>query len=120
MMSEEERWYPKYEKISIIVFTENLKEKLKYFNLFYFILGDKLEKAINSQDRKELMTDKLHIKFLTKAMNARGHKAHYVLNLTQDQEFNNCVAAPITIIHDYLKFDEKWEELFRGLDKFNK
>lgn len=115
-MTEDINYYPKYEKISIVVFTENSKEKQKYFNLFKIMLDDKIEKLINNNDRKELVTDKFHLKFYTKLMSTKGHKAHYALNLTQDQEFNNCVIAPITNIFNYLKYDEKWENLLIGLD----
>lgn len=114
-MSEEISYYPKYERLNVIVFAENPKEKQKYFNLFKFMFKDKIEKLINSRDRKEFITDKFEFKFLSKLMNARGHKAHYVLNLTQDKEFNDCVAMPITVIHGYLKNDEDWSELFEGL-----
>jgi hypothetical protein len=112
----EERYYPNYEKISIVVFTENNKEKQKYFNLFNLLMADKIEKIINTPDRKEIITDRFRFRFFTKLYNSKGNKAHYVLNLTQDQEFNNCIVAPITIIFDYLKYDKKWKELFNGLD----
>lgn len=112
MIMEENDWMPKYDKIKIIVFTENEDEKQKYFLLFKLMLNEQLQKVIRTSDRGELFTDKLELKFFTKKMNARGHKAHFVLNLTQDQEFDNLVAKPITIIHDYLKKDTKWHELF--------
>lgn len=115
-MSDNQRYYPEYDKISIIVYTENSKEKQKYFNLFYFMFKDKIEKTIDIPDRKEFFTDKLHFRFFTKLLNARGYKAHYVLNLTQDEEFHNCVAIPNTSIHEYLRKDVKWFELFYKLD----
>lgn len=111
-MTEENLYYPKYERVMVAVFTENNDEKRKYFNLFKFMLKDKIEKMINTKDRKEFVIDKLHFKFLPKSLNSKGHKAHYILNLTQDVEFNNEVAMPITSIHYYLTKDNDWAELF--------
>jgi hypothetical protein len=105
-----------YDQVSIIVFTENSRESQKYFNLFRLILNGQIIREINHKDRKELDTDNLKFKFLPKSMQSRGHKAHYVLNLTQDTDFANNVAMPITIIHNYLKEDEKWSMLFEGME----
>lgn len=113
---EDKNWYPKYEKLSVIVFTENPKEKQKYFNLFRLILKNDIELCIVTPDRKEIHTSILEMKFYTKTLQPRGRKAHYVLNLTQDKEFNDCVLPPITIINDYLKYDERWRDLFEGME----
>lgn len=74
---------------------------------------DKITRCIETKDRKEFETDKFHFRFFVKRLNTKGCKAHYVLNLTQDEEFNDFVAQPVTVIHSYLKEDEKWSALFR-------
>ena len=104
-----------YEKVKMIVFTENQKEKRKYFNLFTLMMKDKITKQVCGKDIMQFETDKFSFKFFIKTMNSRGCKAHYVLNLTQDAEFENYVALPVAAIHDYLKRDDKWSELFEGL-----
>lgn len=109
------KWYPEYDKVSIIVFTENNIDKQKYFNLFRLILSDKIEKIIDTSDRKEIIADKVNIRLFTKVYASKGNKAHYVLNLTQDKDFDSCVATPITVIFDYLKDDPKWSDLFTNL-----
>lgn len=108
---------PTYEKISIIVINENSKERQKYFNLFHVMMKDKITRIIDTKDRKEFETDKFYFKFIPKSMSAKGYKAHYVLNLTQDEEYNDCYAVPITSpMYDYLKEDEQWIELFKGME----
>jgi len=114
-MSEDIKLYPEYQRVQIIVFTENTKEKQKYFNLFRLMLNDRIQRLINYPDRKEFITDKFEFRFFTKQMSARGYKAHFVINLTQDEDFHNCIVEPITVIHNYLTEDEKWKELFEGL-----
>jgi len=105
-----------YEKVMVAVFTENKIERRKYFNLFALMLKDKILTQIYTRDNAQFETDKFLFKFLPKNMSARGHKAHYVLNLTQNVDFEREFARPITTIHDYLKRDEKWYELFEGLE----
>lgn len=108
----EERYYPEYQKVLVIVLTENEQENKKYYNLFKLMLMGKIEKEINQPHRKEFETDKVSIRFFTKKLEVRGYKAHYVINLTQDKEYHDGFAIPITSIHDYLKYDEKWSDLF--------
>lgn len=78
-------------------------------------MGRKVTKIINNKERKEIITDYLHLKFLPKLENTRGNKAHYILNLTQDKVFHDEVVLPTTVIHSYLKLDPKWSELFEGI-----
>jgi len=102
-------------KVSVIVYTENPKERQKYFNLFKFIFQGQITKEIQSSDRKEFETYRFRFRFYPKLQSARGYKAHYVLNLTQDIEFHQCVALPNTSMFDSLKRDKQWQELFEDM-----
>lgn len=100
------------ERVQIIVLTENLFEQDRYFKLFHFMLRDKVEKAVYERERKEIWTDEFRFKVLRKSLNLRGYRAHYVINMTQDKEFNAMVARPIeTLSFEYLK-DPKFKALF--------
>lgn len=103
--------YPQYKKVKIIVFTRNHEESERYQKLFAFMMKDKIEEMKNSPHHRVIITDEFEILFLLGNQSARGHRAHYVMNLTQGEEFDNCVAKPIEIISHFLKEDQKWKEL---------
>lgn len=79
------------------------------------MLKDKIIKIVNNSHERRFETEKLLFKFYVKALNTKGNKAHYVLNLTQDEEFHCNIAQSMTVIKSYLKDDEDWLELFEGL-----
>ncbi|MED3976160.1 hypothetical protein P4639_22440 [Priestia megaterium] len=101
-----------YERLSIIVINENREEAVEHFNLFRFLLLKDIEVAKRSNYELYIKTSKAHIRFLPRLQSARGHKAHYVLNLTQDKEYDECVAKPMTNIYSYIKDDPNWKMLF--------
>lgn len=106
---------PKYYKLKIIVFTSNDKEMQKYFNLFKVLLGDKVVGLRERKEEKHILTGKADIIFYRGLLSMKGHKSHYVLNLTQDKEFHERVAEPMTINNGYLRHDDDWSELFTNL-----
>jgi hypothetical protein len=83
------------EQVRIIVFVDNRSDADKYLKLFAFMLRDKLTMVKNSQAEKYVETDETRILIMPASQSARGHRAHYVMNLTQDLEFDNLVARPI-------------------------
>ncbi|OME54110.1 hypothetical protein BSK59_16145 [Paenibacillus odorifer] len=102
-----------YDQIQVVVFVErDEKEVAKYFRLFRFMLGDQVTKSILSKDYAILETEKIRIRFYMGGLNMRGARAHYVINMMQNEEFNNICALPITSTHHYIKDDPKWRELF--------
>jgi hypothetical protein len=102
----------KYDKISIVVVTENLEEMFKYYRLFKFLISDKPYESLETNHQCTLENEKVNIRFILKHDNQRGIRAHYVLNLTQDKEYNDLCAIPMARIHSYLKDDPKWMMLF--------
>lgn len=83
------------EQVRIIVFVNNRSEADKYLKLFSFMLRDKLKKRMDALPEKWIETDEFKIMILPATSYARGHRAHYVMNLTQDIDFHNSVAKPI-------------------------
>ncbi|MFJ8247252.1 hypothetical protein [Peribacillus asahii] len=102
--------YPLQDKVKIIVFTNCKKESEKYLKLFTLMLKESIKEVRNSDSQKRIITDKFEILFITGNNSSRGHRAHYVMNLTQDKEFDNYVAKPIERF-ELLEFDPKWSEL---------
>jgi hypothetical protein len=51
------------------------------------------------------------IQFVRPNQNARGHRADYVINMVQDDDFNACVARPIETRPFNNLQDPKWKEL---------
>lgn len=41
-----------------------------------------------------------------------GKRAHYVINMYPDEQYDNEVAMPMMVLHNHLKEDPKWSELF--------
>jgi hypothetical protein len=101
-----------YDKVSVIVFVNNEHEIRTYLNLFRVMLEGKAISTTRSNGYGRIQTDKFDIKFHIKSDNKRGCRAHYVLNLTQDLEFEKMIAVPATNIRNYLD-GEKWAELFK-------
>lgn len=107
-------YYPKYDKITIGIVVNNKKERDQYFRLFKFMLSDKLKKAWKTPDNVVIETEDIVIDFIIvgNQNKGRGWRRHYILNLTQDKEFDDFCVKPKTIIFDYLKLDPKWSVLF--------
>lgn len=103
------------EKLKIIVITEDLKQCQKYFNLFKVLFNNTIEDMIDTKNAKRIRTNKSEIKFIVKGESARGMKAHYVLNLTQDIDFHMTRARTMTTPYSSLKEIEQWSELFTKL-----
>lgn len=103
------------EKLKIIVITEDLKQCQKYFNLFKVLFNNNIEKMRDLKHEKSIYTSNSEFRFIVKNESARGMKAHYVLNLTQDMDFHMERAMPMTTPHSSLKEIEQWSELFTKL-----
>lgn len=106
---------PRYDLLVIGVITES-KDTRKYFNLFKFLLEDKTIMIRYNNNHKSIDTKNVSIRFIPKLNNVRGYKFHFVLNLTQDEEYHNCVALPTTVIEHYLQKDPRWSQLFEGVE----
>ncbi|MFA2720551.1 hypothetical protein [Bacillus paranthracis] len=100
-------------KIHVIVFTET-RDMERYFKLFIYLLGDKVEHSRMSMHRQEIVASDMIVKFLRPNDNSRGHRAHYVFNLTQNKEFDMLVAKPIERpwLMDDFRGDPKFSKLF--------
>lgn len=101
------------EKVKVILFVKDDPEGVKYFKMFRLMLGDKVRKLRNARYDKLIETDDFLIEILTIGNNARGRRAHYVMNLTQGSELDEQVARPIERF-EYLERlqDPKFKELF--------
>lgn len=101
------------ENVQIIIFTEDRIQAEKYLKLFTFMLRGDLVSVKNSAHERIVQTSEFRIKIMTAGQMARGHRAHYVMNLTQDKEFDSLVARPIERFAylDQLE-DPKWRNLF--------
>ena len=100
-----------YKKISILVFVENTDIK-KYFNLFKFLLKEKITKELFTNNSCRLEGENFVIRFETKNIHLRNLRTHYVINMIQDIDFHNNVALPCSRIFSLLDKD-KWAELFK-------
>ena len=103
--------FPQYDKVRVGVITESKDEEM-YFNLFNLLLKGNIVRLKNIPMNRFMETEDAHVKFIPKLQSSRGNKFHYVINLTQDKDFHEQVALPMTVIHDYLKQDQKWRQLF--------
>lgn len=102
----------KQETIKIIVLTSR-EERQKYFNLFKFLVRDRIAKIQEYSGKKAIITDKEEILFMGANEGIRGHKCHYMLNLTQNLEFHQSRAVGCVFpLYSMLKDDEDWAELF--------
>ncbi|MEH7210206.1 hypothetical protein V7094_29040, partial [Priestia megaterium] len=106
------------DKIKIVIFVESKYDRDKYVKLFQFLLEDRIEMIRANNHEARIMGDKFLIEFFYRGYGSRGHKAHYVLNLTQDKEFDDCIAKPISWIYTMLKDDPKWSELVVERDDY--
>jgi hypothetical protein len=107
-------WYPECKQVTIGVVVNNKEEREKYFRLFKLMLSDNISSIKKSNDVAIIEADKFRIDFITvrNQNTGRGWRRHYILNLTQDKEFDEMCVQPKTSIFDYLKHDPKWSELF--------
>lgn len=101
-----------YDKVTVGIVCENKNDIGIYFRMFVVLLEDKIVKLINNPHMQYIETERFKIDFKTKNYSQRGWRRHYILNLTQDEEFHETCVAPKTIIRDYLVEDEKWDGLF--------
>ncbi|PGA05650.1 hypothetical protein [Bacillus mycoides] len=100
------------ERVVVVVFVENSKQMESYFKLFRLMIKDNIQKAHLSKHTAFIESDKFHIGFHILGIHSRGIKAHYVINLVQNEELHHNFALPVTNPHSYLKDDPKWAELF--------
>jgi hypothetical protein len=103
-----------YDQISIVVFT-NLKNYKTHFNLFKFLVKDRLRVerfSKHSINECRLEGRDFIIRFSTRENESfnRGWKCHYALNLIEDKNYDDMI-LPMTVIHGMLD-KEKWKELF--------
>jgi hypothetical protein len=80
-------------KFKIIVFVEEC-DLNKYYELFLLLCTDGVRKLMieKSKTERSIETEKLNIRFFIKNDNFKGYRADYVLNLTQDEYFDNLIA----------------------------
>lgn len=106
--------YPKYDRLLVGVIAKDKDELHQYAKLFKVLLGYKVETIQMRGDLAKIITDNAIITFITQhnINMLRGWKNHYVINLVNDEQFYRECVLPCTIIHDYLKEDETWKELF--------
>lgn len=93
------------EKIRVIVFVKDREEMDKYFKLFVFMLKDKMIQSRHSMNESYVMTEEMLIEVMPASYHARGKRAHYVVDLTQDIDFHKLVAEPIELKFTYLDKD---------------
>ncbi|MBE7897163.1 hypothetical protein G7L40_00365 [Paenibacillus polymyxa] len=78
-----------------IVIVPNRNEKDKLFEMFKLLLNEQLNETTRTNECDELESDNFNIRIIVKPGNGnylKGHRANYVLNLTQDVEFDSNVA----------------------------
>ncbi|MGR5954203.1 hypothetical protein ACT7DP_30025 [Bacillus paranthracis] len=100
------------ERVVVVVFVENSRQMESYFKLFKLMMGDSVQKAHVSRNTAFIESDKFHIGFHILGTNSRGMRAHYIINLVQNEYMHHNFALPLTHVHSYLKDDPKWAELF--------
>ncbi|MDY8023357.1 hypothetical protein [Paenibacillus polymyxa] len=84
-----------FSSTSVLVIVENRLEEKKMFKLFELLLKGQLKNAVRNRDYTKLESDNFNIRIFIKSGNGdnlRGLKANYVLNLTQDTEFDGNMA----------------------------
>ncbi|WP_168898364.1 hypothetical protein [Bacillus sp. ISTL8] len=96
-----------YNQIMVKVIAKDDKQMNHYFKLFKFMLGeDKITKVVKRSglgcSSMEVNTDKIKIEFFVGMQGLRGHRAHYVINLIQNERFHHEVALPMTNIWSLL------------------
>lgn len=74
-----------------------------YYKLFALLCGKDIVVNEEMRDMCKIETNKVKILFYPRSVNqAKGSKAHYVLNLTRDREFDELISPTLTYIRDYL------------------
>ncbi|MGE6347880.1 hypothetical protein ACQKIY_25600 [Bacillus mycoides] len=100
-----------YKQIIVNVIAKDDKQMSHYFKLFKFMLGeDRVTKVLMSRSHTEINTDKIKIVFFVGTYPIRGVRAHYVINLIQNERFHYEVALPMTNIWGLLD-PEQYPEL---------
>lgn len=96
------------QSIKVLVFCKH-DDREKYLNLFKALMGgnEVVTKEILSRNLARLVTPDFDILFMRPTQNARGHRAHFVLNLIQDEEFDSLIAKPLEV-SSYLAHSERW------------
>ncbi|EJW13954.1 hypothetical protein M5X02_30725 [Paenibacillus alvei] len=69
-------------------------------------------KEQETSDYAKFATDKFEIRFVIAGKSMLGKRAHYVINMYPDEQYDNEVAMPMMVLHNHLKEDPKWSELF--------
>lgn len=100
------------DKVSVVVFVKKEDDIGKYFRLFRLMMGEQVTKTMLSKDHARIETDKFLVRFHVGGLHMRGTRAHYVINMMQDAEWDSICALPITSPFHYLKEDPKWSKLF--------
>ncbi|TVX86110.1 hypothetical protein FPZ44_23785 [Paenibacillus agilis] len=80
------------------------------------MIGDKVESAFLSKDHARIDTEKFFIRFYVGGLHMKGVRAHYVINMMQNEEWDSICALPITTPFHYLKEDPKWSVLTGGIE----
>lgn len=104
------------ERLKIIVFTENDKQETKYYNLFRFLLAEKVVAGNASSGMRTLCTDEADIFFYRGLTSDKGKRCHYLINLTQDKEWNESIRYIECPAQEQLNRDDRWSSLFKRLN----
>lgn len=107
--------YIRFERIKILVFVRDMQDARMYCNLFDFLLGDRvISRTVGSRGRDNTIHGSdFTIEFRLLSEGVRGYRSHFVINMVQDIELDQCVAQPTTSIQNHLRRDPRWETLFR-------
>lgn len=100
------------DKVSVIVFVKNKDDVGKYYRLFLLMVGDQVTHSLLGGDHGGIETEKFVIRFYVGGLHMKGVRAHYVINMMQNAEWDSFCVLPITNIFHHIKDDPKWSELF--------
>ncbi|MGG4105095.1 hypothetical protein AAXB25_14360 [Paenibacillus lautus] len=109
-MSENE--FIHYDKVKVSILAKKKEDIGLYFRLFKMMLGEQVESFSLSNDSGLIETDKVILRFFIGSRSVLGVKAHYVINMHQDVDYDNQVVVPQTTLFHHLKNDPAWSELF--------
>lgn len=100
-----------YKQIIVNVIARDDKQMNHYFKLFKFMLGeDKVTKVVKRSGSIDMHTDKIIMRFFVGTQGLRGYRAHYVINLIQNEQFHHEVVLPMTNVWSLLD-PEQYPEL---------
>lgn len=97
-----------YDKVYVVVITYQ-HELHMYYKLMRLMCEGNLVALKESKNECLIETEKVKIRFFVKPespFGVKGIRAHYVLNLTQDKEFNDEILIPMTTIRTLLDKDK--------------